>query len=75
AGWDATDYIKMRLTPCHDYIATGNKKLYWLNLYYPYNRAEFHQFISCFKSVIDTTEFKGRIICYFGGDCHNKNVP
>jgi hypothetical protein len=49
------DFIKFGLTPYQDYIATGNKKLYWLNLYCPYNRAEFHQLISCFKSVIGTT--------------------
>ncbi len=75
AGLDAVDFIKIGLTPCYDYIATGNNKLYWLNLYYPYNRADFHQFIACFKSVIDTTEFNERIICYQGGDCRNINVP
>lgn len=74
-GLDSYEFVKVGLTPCHDYIATGNNKLYWLNLYYPYSRTEFDQFISCFKSVIDTTEYKDRIICYFGGDCNEKNVP
>jgi hypothetical protein len=74
-GFDCDYFVKVGLTPGHDYITTANNKLYWMNLYYPYKRSEFHQFVSCLKSNIDTLKFEGRIICYFGGEYKNKNVP
>jgi len=74
-AFDSNYYTKWRLSPINDYIMTSDKKLYWLNLSYPYSNNEVLKFIECLKSNVDTTRFKGRIICLFGSDCKNKNVP
>jgi hypothetical protein len=72
---DSDDFTKWRLSPTNDYVMTSDKKLYWLNLSYPYSNNEVLKFIDCLKRNVDTTKFKGRIICLFGSDCKNKNVP
>lgn len=69
------NYVKMRLSPLHDYVMTGERKLYWLNAGYPYSNSEFLQFVNCLKANVDNTKYKGEIICLFGSDCKNKNVP
>lgn len=72
---DCNDYKKWRLSPARDYIIVSDKKLFWLNISYPFSNIEFLKFIDCLKNNIDTTKFKGRIICLYGSDCKNKNVP
>jgi len=71
---DSDDFIKMRLSPINDYIIASDKKMLWLNGAYPYSNREFLKFIDCLKNNIDTTIYKGRIICLFGKDCENKDV-
>jgi hypothetical protein len=72
---DSDDYQKWRLSPISDYIIASDNKMYWLNGAYPYSNREFLKFIDGLKNNIDTTRFKGRIICLFGKDCENENVP
>lgn len=72
---DSDYFTNWRLSPTNDYVMTSDKKLYWLNLSYPYSNSEVLKFIDCLKSNVDTAKFKGRIICLFGSDCKNKNVP
>lgn len=72
---DSDDFQKWRLSPISDYIIASDNKMYWLNGSYPYSNREFLQFIDCLKNNIDRTKFKGRIICLFGKDCENENVP
>jgi hypothetical protein len=72
---DSDDYQKWRLSPISDYVIASDNKMYWLNGAYPYSNREFLKFIDCLKNNIDTTTFKGRIICLFGKDCENENVP
>lgn len=72
---DSSNFTKWRLSPTNDYVMTSDKTLYWLNISYPYSNNEVLKFIDCLKSNVDTTRFKGRIICLFGSDCKNKNVP
>jgi len=72
---DSDYFTKWRLSPTNDYVMTSDKTLYWLNMSYPYSNAEVLKFIDCLKSNVDTTKLKGRIICLFGSDCKNKNVP
>lgn len=72
---DSDYFTKWRLSPINDYVMTSDKKLYWLNLSYPYSNTEVLKFIDCLKNNVDTTKFKGQIICLFGSDCKNKNVP
>lgn len=74
-GFDCDYYVNIGLTPCHDYIMTSNNKLYWLNIYYPYSRNEFLKYIKCLKENVDTSIFKGQIMCFFGGECTDNNVP
>ena len=72
---DSNSFSKWRLSPTNDYIMISDKKLLWLNLSYPYTNNEVLKFIDCLKRNMDTAQFKGRIICLFGSDCKNKNVP
>jgi hypothetical protein len=72
---DSDYFTNWRLSPTNDYVMTSNNKLYWMNMSYPYSKKEVLKFIDCLKSNVDTTKFKGRIICLFGSDCKNKNVP
>jgi hypothetical protein len=72
---DSDDYQKWRLSSISDYVIASDNKIYWLNGAYPYSNREFLKFIDCLKNNIDTTTFKGRIICLFGKDCENENVP
>lgn len=72
---DSDDFTKWRLSPTNDYVMTSDNKLYWMNMSYPYSNNEVLKFIDRLKSNVDTTKFKGRIICLFGSDCKNKNVP
>jgi hypothetical protein len=72
---DSDCFTKWRLSPTNDYVMTSDKMLYWLNMSYPYSNNEVLKFIDCLKNNVDTTKFKGRIICLFGSDCKNKNVP
>jgi hypothetical protein len=72
---DSDYFTKWRLSPTNDYVMTSDKTLYWLNMSYPYSNSDVLKFIDCLKSNVDTTKFKGRIICLFGSDCKNKNVP
>ena len=66
---DSDYFTKWRLSPTNDYVMTSDRTLYWLNLSYPYSNNEVLRFIDCLKNNVDTTEFKGRIICLFGSDC------
>ncbi len=66
---------RWRLSPTSDYVMISDKTLYWMNLSYPYSNNEVLRFIDCLQSNVDTTKFKGRIICLLGSDCKNKNVP
>jgi hypothetical protein len=72
---DCNDYKKWKLSPVSDYIIVSDKKLFWLNISYPFSNKEFLKFVDCLKNNIDTTKYKGRIICLFGSDCRVKNVP
>lgn len=72
---DSDSYTKWRLSPTNDYVMASNKKIFWLNLSYPYSNNEVLKFIDLLKGNVDRTKFKGRIICLFGSDCKNKNVP
>jgi hypothetical protein len=72
---DSDYFTKWRLSPTNDYVMNSDKTLYWLNISYPYSNNEVLRFIDCLKTNVDTTKFKGRIICLFGSDCKNKNVP
>ena len=72
---DSDFFTKWRLSPTNDYVITSDKKLYWLNISYPYSNNEVLKFIDCLKSNVDTTKFKGRIICLLNSNCKSKNVP
>lgn len=72
---DSDDFQKWRLSPISDYIIASDNKMYWLNGSYPYSNKEFLKFIDCLKNNLDTTTYRGRIICLFGKDCENENVP
>jgi len=72
---DSDYFTKWRLSPTNDYVMTSDKKLYWMNMSYPYSNNEVLKFIDCLKGNVDMAKFKGRIICLFGSDCKNKNVP
>ncbi|SMP28477.1 hypothetical protein SAMN06265367_1061 [Algoriphagus winogradskyi] len=72
---DSDDFTRWRLSPTNDYVMTSDNKLYWMNMSYSYSNNEVLKFIDRLKSNVDTTKFKGRIICLFGSNCKNKNVP
>ncbi len=68
-------FIRMGLSPVKDYIAASEKKLFWLNVGYPYSNENFFTFVDVLKHHIDTSAFVRQIICLAGKDCQKVTAP